>query len=222
MNIVKALNFQTPAVVAVIGCGGKSSFIKLLAESYASVKKVLISTTTKMFPLNVKNVDCRGALNSKTGKLEALPTAELVELIPKYDIILLEADGSRGLPCKGWLENEPVVPKFSTHTIGIVDINAVGKSATSETVLNLPQFLRLTGLRENEKITAEALQNMVCAPAGMFKNSVGSKILLVNQAEGKVAEIAAEQLLLKIKEEYPGFFSKLLYGSVRNNIFSEV
>jgi probable selenium-dependent hydroxylase accessory protein YqeC len=215
-NIINVFDLQRPAVVSVVGCGGKSSFIELVAESLAAEKKVLISPTTKMFPLNVRGVDCRGEFNSKTGKLEALPMAELAELVSQYDIMLLEADGSRGLPCKGWLDYEPVVPEFSTHTIGVIDINAVGKYATAENVHNLPQFLELTGLCENDKITIDALKNMICAPRGMFKNSVGINMLFVNHVESITATETAEQLLLKIKEEYPYLLSKLLYGSVNN------
>ena len=221
LKIEKALNLSLPVTVAVIGCGGKTSLIKLLAESYPE-QKVLISPTTKMFPPKVQNADCMGMYNHKTGKLEALPPEKLAELISNYDISLLEADGSRGLFCKGWLNNEPVVPEYCTHTIGMATLNALGKNAMPEHVHNLPQFLTLTGLNEGEIITEKALRKMVCAPLGMFKNSAGCRILIVNQVENESDEKSAENFLRYIKQIHPGMFTKLLYGSVFNNVWFEV
>jgi probable selenium-dependent hydroxylase accessory protein YqeC len=221
MQIQKALNLAPPAVLAIIGCGGKTSLIKLLAASWPD-KKILISPTTKMSPLHIQNVDCRGVYNEKTGKLESLSPEKLAELIPNYDISLLEADGSRGLPCKGWLETEPVIPEYSTHTIAVVPITVLGKSATAEYVHNLPLFLELTGLKEGQPITEKALQNMILSPGGMFKNSAGKRVLLINQAEEKSAKKSAEQLCRQIKQNHPKFFCKLIYGSVFNDVWVEV
>jgi len=221
MQIVEALGLPLPSVVAVVGCGGKTSLIKRLAECSQS-NKVLISPTTKMFPVSVGNADCLGVLDRKTGKLESLPADELANLVPLYDIVLLEADGSRSLPCKGWMEYEPVIPEYCTHTIGVVTLNALGKPATGDIVHNLPQFLALTGLREGEEITLDSLIEMVCAPGGMFKNSIGSRILLVNQVEDQATADIANAFLRSISERYPDFFTKLLLGSVHDNIWQEV
>ena len=231
MRTVEALGLSLPSkyaagsptysVVAVVGCGGKTSLIERIAGDIAD-RRVLVSPTTKMFPLNLPGADCRGILNPATGKLEALPPIELAELAPQYDIALLEADGSRGLPCKGWREDEPVVPVYATHTVGIVTLNALGKAATGDTVHNLAQFLELTGLREGQAITAKALRDMVCARGGMFKNSLGNRILLVNQVEDEATADAAREFLRAIKAGNPGCFSKLLFGSVYRDKWWEV
>ena len=163
-----------------------------------------------------------GLLNAASGKLEALPLSFIEELIPRYDITLLEADGSRGLPCKGWLQNEPVVPSYCTHTVGVVTMGALGNAATEAIVLRLPEFLALTGLKEGEVITADALETMVCAPKGMFKNSAGRRYLLVNQAEDDTAASAARSFLRTIKEKDHNRFEKLLYGSVHLDTWQEV
>jgi len=220
-GIVNALNLPFPSVVAVVGCGGKTSLIRRLADSYQDAR-VLISPTTKMYTMQTGNAHCRGVLRAETGKLEALPADELAGLTPQYDITLLEADGSRSLPCKGWLENEPVVPEYCTHTVGIVTMNGLDRAATGESVHNLPEFLSLTGLREGQAITMQALHDMVCAGGGMFKNSTGSRILLVNQVEDQNAADIAGGFLLVVKKRCPGFFAKLLFGSVHLDIWQEV
>ena len=218
-RVIEYLDICEGSVIAVIGCGGKTSLMELLANKLQE-KKVLVSTTTKMFP--VKGILCTGLLNEASGKLEALPPETLAGLIPQHDITLLEADGSRGLPCKGWLPNEPAVPRYCTHTVGIVTMNVLGKTATETIVHRLPEFLSLTGLKEGETITAQAIEAMVCAPEGMFKNSAGKQYLLVNQAEDKTAAKTAHSFLQAIKEKYPFRFKKLLYGSVRQDTWNEV
>jgi len=226
-------------IVAVVGCGGKTTFIEGLAREYRH-KKVLVTPTTKMFPMEgrdvtvrktlseclehkpEKGIQCLGIFNEKTGKLEALPPKILNEMSKKYDIVLLEADGSRGLPCKGWLHNEPVVPDYCTHTVGIVTLNAVGKTADESCVFRLKEFLSLTGLRQGEIITPATIEKMVCSSAGMFKNSAGELHIFVNQVESKETEEMAIELIKSIKAHYPGRFAGFAYGSARLNRWKEV
>ena len=189
------LNITNGSVVSVVGCGGKTSLINQLARCNAD-KKVLISPTTKIFPMTLpdvtqcytveesikhkshQGVQCLGQMNGK-GKLEALPEQVLADLIPQYDIVLLEADGSRSLPFKGWTDNEPVVPMYSTHTIGVVSLDSLGCRATEDNVHNLREFLLLTGLKEGNIITQDAVDAMIYSPNGMFKNAVGAKYVVV-------------------------------------------
>jgi probable selenium-dependent hydroxylase accessory protein YqeC len=203
-------------------------------------RKVLISTTAKIFPPKMKDItlcetlqqceeheartgiQCMGLLNSASGKLEAPPQAFLAQLQARYDIILLEADGSRGLPCKGWLANEPVVPHYCTHTVGLVTMAALGKNAGENTVHRLPEFFALTGVGEGRTITTAALEAMVCAPGGMFKNSAGKRYVIVNQVEDDASAAAALSFLQVVKEKYPARFEKLLYGSVRRDAWQDL
>jgi probable selenium-dependent hydroxylase accessory protein YqeC len=239
MSIIDYLSIPDGSVVAVVGCGGKTSFVELIADRLRD-KKVLVSTTTKIYPPKIKGImlcetlkecedhepwtgiQCMGLLNRASGKLEALPQAFLAELIPRYDAALLEADGSRGLFCKGWLANEPVVPDYCTHTIGLITMAALGKPATETTVHRLPEFTALTGVAEGQVITAWAIEAMVCAPNGMFKNSAGQRYVIVNQVEDEAAACAAKSFLQTIKEKYPNRFEKLFFGSVHKDVWQEV
>jgi len=238
-RISTLLDITAGKAVSVVGCGGKTSLIDLLA-TLSSGKKVLVSTTTKTFPMisdkvilcdTLKSciehvpqtgIQCLGQFNKRNGKLEALPEHILVDLVPHYDIVLMEADGSRWLPCKGWRDNEPVVHYFSTQTVGVVTMNALSKAAKSDIVHHISEFLSLTGLREGEMITEQALEDMVCLPKGMFKNSVGNQYLLVNQVEDEQTKSTAESFLQRIKTKYPNRFKRLVYGSVHMNTWQEV
>jgi probable selenium-dependent hydroxylase accessory protein YqeC len=238
MRITDCLDISTGSVVAVVGCGGKTSLVELLADRLRD-RKVLLSTTTKIFRPRMKDIvlcetlwqceehkprtgiQCMGLMNGASGKLEALPEAFLANLLPRYDIVLLEADGSRGLPCKGWLANEPVVPDYCTHTLGLITMGALGKLAGETTVHRLPEFLALTGVGEGQTITVAALEAMVCAPEGMFKNSAGKRCVIVNQVEDDETACDARSFLQTIKEKYPARFEKLLFGSVHNDAWQE-
>jgi len=195
-NLSELFDITNGSVVSVVGCGGKTSLINQLARCNID-KKVLISPTTKIFPMTSpdvtqcytvdecikhephRGIQCLGQINETTGKLEALPEHILAKLTLKYDIVLLEADGSRSLPLKGWIDNEPVVPKFSTHTVGVASLDSLGCHATEENVHNLREFLLLTGLNEGDIITHDAVNAMIYSPVGMFKNAVGSKYVVI-------------------------------------------
>ena len=235
------LGLEGKAIIAAIGCGGKTTLITSLAKEYRN-KKVLVTPTTKIFPMSgeditlltiaqkclshvpVKGIQCLGVLNETTGKLEALGKDQLEVIIPQYDLVLLEADGSSGLPCKGWLANEPVIPPYCTHTLGVVTLNALGKAADSDTVLRLPEFLKLTGLSQGENITMQALTRMVCADDGMFRTGIGRQNIFVNLTEESAMEdqAVAEEWLSSIREDYPERFSCLAYGSALTNRWRDV
>jgi probable selenium-dependent hydroxylase accessory protein YqeC len=232
IQFINLLGIAEKCVVAVIGCGGKTSLIELISGKLLD-KKVLVSPTTKMYPMRVPEtvlcqtlqqceahkpqtgIQCLGILNEQTGKLEPLPDYVLADMIPRYDITLLEADGSMGLPCKGWLDNEPVVPDYCTHTIGILTLRVIGKPANGAVVHRLPEFLSLTGLREGDTITAETMESMVCSLQGMFRKSAGQRYLVVNQAEDSETMDVARSFLQTISEKYPNRFARLIYGSVQ-------
>jgi probable selenium-dependent hydroxylase accessory protein YqeC len=228
---------EVPAYVAVVGCGGKTTFIESLARECRH-KKALITPTAKIGPRGenvdilrvtledclahepINGIQCLGILNEATGKLESLPEKILEDMIRHYDVVLMEADGSRVLPCKGWQDGEPVVPPYCTHTAGIVTLNALGKPADEDSVLRLPEFLQLTGLCRGDGITLEALTAMACARDGMFRNAVGRQSLFVNQVEDEAAAAVAEKWLADIQKAHPRRFDCLAYGSARANSWS--
>lgn len=228
-TLTSLLGITLPAYIAVVGCGGKTSLVGQLAQENKH-EKVLVSPTTKIFPMEQADivytnqqdflnstaqsgVCCAGQRDETTGKLGGFAPEILEEAKSRYPLLLMEADGSKGIDCKGWEEWEPVVSKFCTHTVGVVTVLPVGKPANKENVFRLQQFLPLTGLVENQTISLEALVDMVCGEAGMFKNSQGERSILVNKVETKQQERLAIKLLQQINSKQPKRFTHLLYGS---------
>ena len=104
-------------VTAVIGGGGKTTLLRTLGEELArSGARVILATTTKFLPfpgigtvpggereimeaLGRAPLVCAAAPWGESGKLAASPVP-MVRLTALADYVLVEADGSAGLPLK--------------------------------------------------------------------------------------------------------------------------
>lgn len=198
-------------------------------------KKVLITPTTKMFPVvhadvllcqtlpaciqhqAMTGVQCLGIQNHTSGKLQSLPQDLLRAIVPQYDIVLMEADGSAGLPCKGWLPHEPVIPSYCTHTAAIVTLQALGQPADENTVHRLSAFCALTNTHPGTYISITTLVEMICAPQGMLKNSRGNCSLWINQVEDTRSVEQAKQLIAAICRRNPDQLNGFFYGSAKKD-----
>lgn len=132
-----------PKHIAVIGSGGKTGTIQRLAkEARRAGKKAVINTTTKMWlpdlpvaqsaaeaaeMLKTESVVWAGSVLAKEGKLAALPLEEEKQLEGLADLILTEADGSRGLPLKYPGKNEPVIPKSADLILILLGLDCLGR-----------------------------------------------------------------------------------------------
>jgi probable selenium-dependent hydroxylase accessory protein YqeC len=238
MNISSLLGLGDGSRLAVAGCGGKTSLINLIANENSD-KKVLISPTTRILPMRgngvvlcttrlaclshqpIRGVQCLGLLDQKTDKLCALREGDLAAIMAGYDIVLLEADGSRGLPCKGWTRRDPVIPAFSTHTVGVVSIRAVGVPADNKHVFRLREFLAMTELNRGDPVTVEALATMAVSSDGMLRRGAGSLAIVINQAETAEDMRNAESLSELIREKCIQA-PTLVAGSVRQNFWRKM
>ena len=236
-NLSSLLGLPRGSAVAVVGCGGKSSIIQLLAAQNSAGSVLVCPTTKILMPqsghvifggeaaahLPQQGIQYMGVSANGGQKLAALPPATLAAAVQKgYHLTLMEADGSRGLPCKGWLPTEPVVPAFTTHTVGVVPVCALGLAATAQNVLRLPQFLALTGLAEGDVITAEAIADMIAAPGGMFKNAVGKTALIVNQTDRPGGPQAAQEIIAALRQRCPQRIQNFIFGSAKTNTWTQV
>ena len=146
MKLSECLKIEK-GITAVIGGGGKTTLTHVLARELAPQGKVIVTTSTKIWPpqeisyllepteseitaaLEKENVICVGKAH-ETGKLTACsqPFARLAQLC---DYLLVEADGSAGLPLKAHGENEPQIPIESNQTILVLGIWGIGQSIAS-------------------------------------------------------------------------------------------
>ena len=131
-------------IIAVVGSGGKTTLIKKLAAQYRSEgKTVLVTTTTHMFieedTLLTDDADVIIQTLSETGyvmagiaegkKIKALSKETFDTVCGRADVVLVEADGSKGLPLKYPNATEPVIPENTDEIIVVCGLNAIGQKA---------------------------------------------------------------------------------------------
>lgn len=130
-----------PGVTAVIGSGGKTTLLRKLGEELAGKgKRVLLCTTTKIYPFpglpcgyDLTDLDrqtarlvCGGRPLPESGKLTDLPVP-MAALAERFDYVLVEADGSAGRPLKAHAPHEPVIPPEANQTICLVGASGFGR-----------------------------------------------------------------------------------------------
>lgn len=125
-----------PGVTAFIGSGGKTTLIGRLASELPG--SVIVCTSTHIYPAvglplvtgaltaPVTGAVCVGT-PTEGGKLTA-PVQGFEELALLADYVLVEADGSRGLPLKAHLAHEPAVPACASQVIQVVGMSGMGKA----------------------------------------------------------------------------------------------
>jgi probable selenium-dependent hydroxylase accessory protein YqeC len=241
-----------PIVVTIIGSGGKTSLVWHLARHLAvspdqqeepsrerlkeqpipNPRTVLVTTTTKMFlptaELSSKikslpNIAIAGRLNPITGKLEALPPEEIAERIAAYDLVLIEGDGSRRRPLKGWAEHEPVVPPFTTATVGMLPLWPVGNPVSEELIHRLSNFRALTGAAIGETLRLEHFVKTIAGGGtekSLFTAAVGRKILFFNQIEDESSILQAEKLISLLPVDFRQRLHAIIAGSVKQDRIS--
>jgi probable selenium-dependent hydroxylase accessory protein YqeC len=232
-SITSLLSLAQRDCVSIIGSGGKTSLLWLLANSFPR-EKIMVSTTTKIefspslpydyfypepdfreFRPADKGIYLIGSLVQSASKLTAPPENALRQLVPLFDKVLLEADGSKHLPLKGWAQYEPVVPAYTTVTVGIIPAVPAGQLASDKIIHRLPLFSELTGIQPGEPITTAHLAAAACHPLGLMKNAVGRKILLINQVDTPESAAKAEELTAHLPKAFLNTLSCVIACSIQ-------
>ena len=142
---ISALLQIEPGITAIIGSGGKTTLMMTLAQELSRRGTVIITTSTKIYPpegIPVLPGDDEIALQRSlraapllcvasrhpTGKLAA-PDISFSRLSELAIYVLVEADGSKGLPLKAHAPHEPVIPE--AWWVRTDFISLYGKCATA-------------------------------------------------------------------------------------------
>jgi len=222
-------------VLSVVGGGGKTTTIFLLGEELKKAKKkILLTTTTAIYNPEKKYDyyflneidDFNPKLGSITifgekveGKKLIGPSLEKIEEVIQrdlFDYIIIEADGAKGKPIKAAADYEPVIPKSTTKTIGIVGLDCLGQRV--ESIVHRPEiFIQLTKTNYLETININTVIKYILNDKGLFKGACGERILLLNKANTKKMILKG----LEIKEILSelGFGIKMLITDIKNKVF---
>lgn len=228
-------------MISLVGGGGKTTTIfKLAAALKQQNKKVLITTTTAVYNPekelydNIVVLD-RGETveeNWESGSITVLGRTiseenkllgvnrEFIDNIYSrglFDFILVEADGSKRKPIKAPDFHEPVIPSFTSKTIGVIGMDSLGKTIDEDTVHRPLIFSKVTNREIGDIITEEVIVKLVLSKDGLFKGTpvASERYLLLNKADNELQIEQANEIAKKLKEK--GFqLNGIIAGSMKN------
>lgn len=232
--LAKLMAIDDKDVISLVGAGGKTRAMFFLSKRLQR-KKILISTTTKIYlpPKEHYNFYGIGSLaidllnqnrekgiylaaekiDSQENKLIGFDANTLAAISSNYDVSFIESDGAKKKLLKGWHENEPVIIKNTTKTMGIINFKLLGMPVNAANIHRVSAYTGLTGAKLNQIISLEQLKTLVLHQRGLFKNSQGERILYINMIETLEDEENANKFLELFKNKELSYFGKIIIGS---------
>lgn len=219
------LEADVSPVISVVGAGGKTTTIRRLAQEYADAGwKVAVTTTTHMqietrscflldesmeqlqkimeqerqvwfgVPAPIKKTD-----NVK--KMQAVLEDFFRQVLELRIPILLEADGSRRLPCKAPGDREPVLRKETTDVLAVYGLDAVGKSI-HESCFRPEKTAEILQKKQSDLLCAEDIAVLATNVRGGRKDVLKNQRyqIILNKADCRERVKIAEQICKKIVE----------------------
>lgn len=208
---------ETGHVIALVGAGGKTTLMYELARKYAGCgAKVLVTTTTHiqrpedghwvMHPEEAEQLWRQGTyavagIPCEEGKLCSLAEKELNAYIQMADVVLLEADGSKHMPCKVPASHEPVIPPSCDIVIGVMGMRAWGKPL-EEVCFRKEEAMRLLGISSHEILDEKRMAEILTAEAGTRKYvDDRDYYVMLSQCETKERMQAARRIREFLKKQ---------------------
>jgi len=236
--LLEAFNIKTGDIITLTGAGGKTTALYQLGKELQE-RKVLLTLTTKMkYPekgqadeiysekeveiLTIKRSNGRTFLygerlqNNKCGSVSEAN----IEIVAKgYDMTVIEADGTRGLPLKGYLKSEPCIPNFATINVGIATIYSIGQIAGEAVILRKEEFTRMLNIKMGEVLTEKHIAKWIAHSDGMFRGSQGKRILFFNQIESEKEKVLAQAVIHCLDEDFRKQLFRIIIGSINNRTY---
>jgi molybdenum cofactor cytidylyltransferase len=224
MKLSRALRLPKTPIVALVGAGGKTTALFMLAKE---LQPSFVTTTTHLGEWQANQ--CNVHIVVKTGaKLPNIPVDGVILVTGKkennrflgVDIgllgelknlagdrgvsLLIEADGARQRPLKAPAPHEPAIPDFSNTVIVTAGLKGLNNPLGDEYVHRPEQFSQISTLEIGKPVTVEALRRVLTHPSGGIKNIPvnARKIALLNQAVTPELQSLGKLLAEKILPTY--------------------
>lgn len=203
----------SPRCIALVGAGGKTTTIHTLAgEMVSAGARVIITTSTKMYPPEDKNM-LAGTVREAAAilkrrplayagvhyndlKMSGLPEPEFERLLDIADCVLVEADGARKRPLKMTAFYEPVIPARTDYIVAMAGLDCIGGSLNK--VCHRPELaaeVLEVGLEHKVRPqdVAQLLRHCYIENPAVLNNRAGFVVLL-NKADDALRRAYAEEI----------------------------
>ena len=242
-------SLPSPGLVTLIGGGGKTSLMYYLvaglkasgAAAFAAAtaklfmpegtghRAVLVSTLAELRQ-TVEQLSnrpelvtvARGLADGGERKLAGLAPEWLDILAGEYPSVrfVVEGDGSAGLPLKGHLPHDPVVPSVTRLLIPVIGAEAIGRPLAADCVHRPARAAELAGAAVGATITADMIATILLHPDGYLHNCPPEACVVpfINKAEG-AAMCPAEELAAAVLAAGHPAVGGVVVGSMRRQEF---
>ncbi len=219
----KTLHLSEYPVVTLIGAGGKTSTMYELAHQMGSEnKKVLITTTTKIYYVPddkehffsdelYENLFYKlqkhvypghflvAGIGVKSGKVLGIKPEWVDRLAESrlFDLILVEGDGSAQKPLKAPTNLEPVIPSSTSLILPVMGLDVVGQPLHDQVVHRVEKLKEVTKLQNGEKIKFHDIYRVFIDPSGYDILKLKEKyrvVPIINKVDDKDLEYIGGQL----------------------------
>lgn len=176
-------------IVSLVGAGGKTTLLYELAEvCKENGMKTLVTTTTHLqrpkdsvWAHSLSDAETLWKQGEyvvvgeacKQEKICAPEPTALYAYMNAADIVLIEADGAKRMPCKVPNLTEPVIVSECDIVIGVMGMDAIGKPL-SEVCFRLSEAMELLGVTKEHRLTAKDAAKILQSERGTRKD-VGNR-----------------------------------------------
>ncbi len=202
----------------MVGGGGKSSALRLLASERAAVgERVVVTTTTNMYRRELEAVGpvvletdpgarvdrMRETLARRStvavagapvgaGKVAGLPAVAVDALreASLADCLIVEADGSRGRSLKAFGTDEPAAPAATTVIVQVAGVDVVGRPLETEHVHRAGLVSAELGVPMGSAVTTSVFVEALRRQLRRLRQGwpAARIVTLLNKVEGPAAE----------------------------------
>jgi molybdenum cofactor cytidylyltransferase len=229
MKILPALQLSQPARLAIVGSGGKTTALFQIGRQMAAPVVVTTSThlgieqaqladahfiVSNLEQIQLLAFENKSGLHLVTGQrtndgrwggLSAELLGGLNHRVEQSGLnLLIEADGSRGLPLKCPAAHEPAIPPWVTHVMVVAGLSGLGQPLSARSVHRFEKFAAIAGISEGALILPEDLARVLLSGAGGLKNipDGAKRIALLNQADTDFLKAAGQKIASRLAEAF--------------------
>lgn len=204
-------------VISLVGGGGKTTLMYLLADCFCKKGyQTLVTTTTHIqkpkaddWIHNEEELKMHwesgkiAVAGEESGpeKIMGIARHELARYMQYADAVLVEADGAKRMACKVPNDREPVLLPQSDIVIGVMGLDVAGKTLR-EACFRLEQAMKLLQVPADHKITEEDMVKILTNSNGTRK-SVGLRdyYVVLNKCDDAMRLKSAEKIVMLLEKQ---------------------